>query len=187
MDYTVITPFDLNTFNVGKQDRFNQVDWNLQKARIEVAWHKFGKGNVVADATGVGDPIVEDLSRSGMRVEPFKFTEQSKRDLLQHLAVLLEQDKIKIPNDPDLLAELDAIQWELTDSGKTRISTVEGMHDDRVMSLALAVWGCNTRMPLVGAQPQSGITPDSPYDGTLPVHTPQKSMIDMQMELINKK
>jgi phage terminase large subunit len=30
-------------------------------------------------------------------------------------------------------------------------------------------------------------TPDSPYDGTLPIHTPQKSMIDMQMELINKQ
>lgn len=187
MDYTVITPFDINTFHALKQDRFNQVDWNLQKARIEVAWHKHNKGRVVADATGVGDPIVEDLIRSGMHVEPFKFTEQSKRDLLQHLAVLLEQDKIRIPNDPELLAELDAIQWELTDSGKTRIATVEGMHDDRVMSLALAVWGCNTPMPIFGTQLQGSATPDSPYDGTLPIHTPQKSMIDMQMDLINKK
>jgi hypothetical protein len=140
-DWTVITPFDLNTFQVLPQDRFNQVDWNLQKARMQVAWHRYGKGQVVADATGVGDPIVEDMINHGMSVQPFKFTEQSKKDLLTHLSILLEQDKIKIPNDPDLLAELDAIQWELSDTGKTRIGTVSGMHDDRVMSLALAVWG----------------------------------------------
>lgn len=148
-DYTVITPFDLHTFRVGKQDRFNQVDWNLQKARIEANYHRYRANNIVLDATGVGDPIVEDLTRQGMQVTPFKFTEQSKRDLLTHLAVLLEQDKIKIPNDPELLAELDAIQWELTEGGKTRIATVEGMHDDRVMSLALAVWGHDTPYNIV--------------------------------------
>lgn len=140
-DWTVITPFDLNTFHVLPQDRFNQIDWNLQKARIGVAHHKYNSAQIVADATGVGDPIVEDMINQGMPVEPFKFTEQSKRELLTHLSILIEQDKIKLPNDEELLAELDAIQWGLTDNGKTKITTVEGMHDDRVMSLALAVWG----------------------------------------------
>lgn len=170
-DWTVITPFDLNTFKVLKQDRFNQVDWNLQKARIQVAWHRFHKGRAVIDATGVGDPIVEDLGSQGMNVMPYKFTEASKRELLSHLAILLEQDKIKIPNDPDLLSELDSIQWELSDQGKTRIATVQGMHDDRVMSLALAVWGhhqpvFNVRVDLYNKQLQ-----DSKYDGTIPVTT----------------
>jgi hypothetical protein len=140
-DWTVITPFDLHTFKVLPQDRFNQIDWNLQKARIGVAYHKYNRGRMVVDATGVGDPIAEDLNNQGMQVEPFKFTEQSKRELLTHLSILLEQDKIKIPNDEELLAELDAIQWGLSDNGKTKITTVEGMTDDRVMSLALAVWG----------------------------------------------
>jgi len=143
-DWTVITPFDLNTFKVLPQDRFNQIDWNLQKARIGVAYHKHNKGLAVVDATGVGDPIAEDLINQGINVEPFKFTELSKRELLTHLSILLEQDKIKIPKDEDLLAELDAIQWGLSDNGKTKITTVEGMTDDRVMSLALAVWGKST-------------------------------------------
>lgn len=141
MDYTVITPFDVNSFKVLKQDRFNQIDWNLQKARIEVASRRCNSAPLVVDATGVGDPVVEDLSQQGLTVTPYKFTEQSKKDLLTHLAVLMEQDRIKIPNDPDLLAELDAIRWDISDSGKTKIATIEGMHDDRVMSLALAVWG----------------------------------------------
>lgn len=171
-DWTVITPFDLNTFKALKQDRFNQVDWNLQKARIQVAWHRYYKGRAVMDATGVGDPIVEDLGNGGMNVMPYKFTEQSKRELLSHLAILLEQDKIKIPNDPDLLAELDAIQWELSDQGKTRIATVQGMHDDRVMSLALAVWGHHEPVYNVKVESYNQQTPDSKYDGTIPTHQP---------------
>lgn len=146
-DWTVITPFDLHTFRVLKQDRFNQVDWNLQKARIEAAYLRFNRGRLVMDATGVGDPVVEDLAHKGLTVEPFKFTEQSKRELLTHLAMLLEQDKIKLPNDPELLSELDAIQWGIGENGKTKIVTVEGMHDDRVMSLALAVWGKFNPLP----------------------------------------
>jgi hypothetical protein len=149
-DWTVITPFDLNTFKVLKQDRFNQIDWNLQKARIGVAFHKYNRAQTVADATGVGDPIVEDLINQGIPVTPFKFTEQSKRELLTHLSMLIEQDKIKLPNDPDLLAELDAIQWTLGENGKSKIDTVQGMHDDRVMSLALAVWGRSTPISIVG-------------------------------------
>lgn len=143
-DWTVITPFDLHTFKVLPQDRFNQVDWNLQKARIGVAHHKYNRAHLVVDATGVGDPIAEDLQNEGLPVTPFKFTEASKRELLTHLSILIEQDKIKLPNDENLLAELDAIQWGLTDTGKTQITTVQGMTDDRVMSLALAVWGHST-------------------------------------------
>ena len=168
-DWTVITPFDLNSFKALKQDRFNQVDWNLQKARILVAWHKYFKGLMPIDATGVGDPIVEDLGAQGVNVYPYKFTEQSKKELLTHLSLLLEQDKIKIPNDEGLLAELDAIQWELTDKGKTRIATVEGMTDDRVMSLALAVWGVSNPLPVHSTVRVQTYAPDSKYDGTLPI------------------
>lgn len=171
-DWTVITPFDRNTFRALKQDRFNQIDWNLQKARILLAWHKYGKGNANIDATGVGDPIVEDLARQGMTVNPFKFTEKSKRELLTHLALLLEQDKIKIPNDDELLAELDSIRWEMTENGRTRIATIEGMHDDRVMSLALAVWGASTPVMIRNTTPQEYVS-DSPYDGTVPVTQPE--------------
>lgn len=168
-DWTVITPFDLNTFHALKQDRFNQIDWNLQKARIQVAWHRFSKCRAVIDATGVGDPIVEDLSNQGMNVMPYKFTEASKRELLSHLAILLEQDKIKIPNDPDLLSELDAIQWELSEQGKTRIATIQGMHDDRVMSLALAVWGHHEPVFNVRVESYGQPVLDGKYDGTIPV------------------
>ena len=148
-DWTVLTPFNLNHFIVYPQDRFNQVDWNLQKARVEAMARRFGDALIVPDSTGVGDPIVEDLKNRGLNVygengEGFKFTEQSRERLLSNLAILLEQDKIKIPNDEGLISELESFRYELTERGKIKVTVPEGMHDDRVMSLALAVWGVNT-------------------------------------------
>lgn len=145
-DWTVITPFSLNHFIAYPQERFNQVDWNLQKARIEAAARRFGDALVWPDATGVGDPIVEDLKSRGLRIggengEGFKFTEQSRANLLNNLALLLEQDKIRIPDDEGLITELESFRYELTDKGKIKVTVPEGMHDDRVMSLALSVWG----------------------------------------------
>lgn len=145
-DWTVITPFNLNTFRVYPQDRFNQIDWNLQKARIQVAYGKYsGDRAVCIDATGVGDPIVEDLRREiNIPEKPFnhafKFTAQTKADLLRNLAILLEQDKIKIPNDEGLIAELESMRYVLS-NGSLKVSVPDNMTDDRVMSLALAVYG----------------------------------------------
>lgn len=139
-DFTVITPFDLTSFEVLPQERFNQVDWVLQKARIEAASLRYGNALIRVDATGVGDPVVEDLMARNLPVEPFKFTQQSKRNLLNNLALYLEQDKIKLPNDPELIQELNGFQYILNkDTGKIDVESVSE-HDDRVMSLALAVW-----------------------------------------------
>ena len=151
-DYTVITPFNRNKFVVYPQDRFNQVDWNLQKARIQVAVGKLQNAKVCIDRTGAGEPIVEDLKRVGVNIptEPFDhafvFTQQSRDNLLRHLAILLEQDKIKIPNDEGLIAELESFRYELSDRGTIKVSVPEGLHDDRVMSLALAVYGNTERV-----------------------------------------
>jgi phage FluMu gp28-like protein len=140
-DWTVITPLNLNTFTAYPQDRFNQIDWNLQKARIEASTRKHGNAKIVVDSTGVGDPIAEDLIKQGLNVEAFKFTETSRRQLLDNLAILLEQDFLKIPNDPGLIDELESFQYSLTDKGKIKVAVPDGTTDDRVMSLALACWG----------------------------------------------
>lgn len=145
-DWTVLTPFNLNHFIAYPQERFNQIDWNLQKAKVEATARRFNNALIWPDATGIGDPIVEDLKGRGLRIggeneEGFKFTEHSRQNLLNNLAILLEQDKIKIPDDEGLISELESFRFEMTDRGKIKVTVPEGMHDDRVMSLALAVWG----------------------------------------------
>ena len=143
-DWTVITPFCLNCFHALPQERFNNVDWNLQKSRIEVAALKNNNAKVWVDATGVGDPITEDLQRTNLSVEGFKFTETSRRQLLDNLSMLLEQDKIKLPDDEGLKAELESFMFTLSEQGKIKVGVPDGMTDDRVMSLALAVWQVTT-------------------------------------------
>lgn len=147
-DFTVITPFNLTNFRAYKQDRFNQVDWNLQKAKVELCYMKHSKGDVQAkvliDSTGVGDPIYEDLARRIPSIEGMNFAGGRRDDLLNNLALLIEQGKIKIPHDETLLGELQSFQYVLKTSagGKHRIAmeVPENVHDDTVMSLALAVW-----------------------------------------------
>lgn len=139
-DFTVITIIDLHTFHVHKQERFNQIDWNLQKAKIEATYHRYGKPLIYIDSTGVGDPIYEDLFRKGLRVESFKFTEQSRKDLLNNLALKIEQDKIKLPNNEILINELRSMVYEMGNTGKIKLKVPDGLHDDCIMSLALAVW-----------------------------------------------
>lgn len=143
-DWTVLTPFSLTHFIVYPQERFNQIDYNLQKAKIEAAARRHNNAIIWPDSTGVGDPIVEDLKLRGLNIgnegEGFKFTETSRQNLLNNLAILLEQDKIRIPDDAGLITELESFQYSLSDNGKIRVRAPEGLHDDRVMSLALAVW-----------------------------------------------
>jgi hypothetical protein len=143
-DYTVVTPFDLMTFKVGKQERFNQIDYNLQKSRIVSAYSRFNKPTMTIDSTGVGDPISDDLSQDISNLERFTFTQKSRMDLLTNLQLLIQQQKIKIPNDPTLIAELKSFEYDISDNGKIGARCDDNLHDDCVMSLALAVWNIPT-------------------------------------------
>lgn len=139
-DFTVISVIDLNTFEQVAMERFNQVDWNLQKAKIEAIYHKWGKPRGYIDATGVGDPIVEDLVRQGVALEPIKFNEQNRKDILTSLSIQMEQAKIKLLDDPTLKSELSYFQYQLSDNGKLKVVVPDGLHDDTVFGTALSVW-----------------------------------------------
>lgn len=148
-DFTVLTAIDSHTFQVAKQERFNKLDWDLQKENIIKFIRYWNSGKVFMDTTGIGDPIFDDLTKQGISIEPFRFTEISREQLLNGLKILLEQNKIKIPNDEILTNELKSFQYELTGQ-KVKMKVPSGLHDDMVMSLALAVWGLSEKLPLEG-------------------------------------
>jgi phage FluMu gp28-like protein len=146
-DYTVITVTDLHTFDIVKQISFNKIDWNEQKEIIVKEVKYWNKGKTWIDSTGIGDPIIDDLIRQGLIIEPFHFTETSREQLLNNLKILLEQTRIKIPNDQELIDQLKAMQYELVGQ-KVKMRVPEGLHDDRIMSLALSVWGLYEKLPI---------------------------------------
>lgn len=139
-DFTVISVIDLNTFEQVYMERFNQIDWNLQKAKIQAVYYKYGKPKGFIDATGVGDPIVEDLTKQGIILEPIKFNELNRKDILSNLSIKMEELKIKLLNNQILKNELSYFQYQLSDTGKIKVAVPDGLHDDTVFATALSVW-----------------------------------------------
>ncbi len=140
-DFTVITVIDLYNNKVVHIDRFNELDWNMQKARITATAKRYNNARIILDSTGVGDPISDDLKRAGYVVDDFRYTNKSKQQLIEKLSIFIEQKMLNIPNNEMLLDELSAFGYSITDSGNMTYSAPEGAHDDMVNSLGLAVWG----------------------------------------------
>ena len=65
-------------------------------------------------------------------------TPDTKAAAIEALALAFERGEIRILNDPVLTGELQAYEVDRTPSGIVRYSAPDGMHDDCVMSLALA-------------------------------------------------
>ena len=100
---------------------------------------------VLVDMSGVGDYIVEDMKNAGItQTEGVKFTIETKQELAQWLKQCMNEKRLKIPYDPDLIAELNIERFELTKDGKIRFSHPEGTNDDRFWSLALAAYASRT-------------------------------------------
>ena len=92
------------------------------------------------DSTGVGDPILERLQRqAGLLFEGYHFTGPSKQRLMEGLAVAIQQAEVGYPEGP-IVDELENFEYVYTRTG-VRYSAPEGLHDDCVCSLALAVHG----------------------------------------------
>ena len=138
-DYTVITVYDRATNAQVYQDRFKTIEWPFQKKRIATIAKHYNSALTIIDATGVGDPIADDLSRVGVAVEAFKFTEISKKEIVEKLSIWIEQKKIKMLPIEETGFEFDNYSYEMGPTGKIRYGAREGFHDDIVMSHALAV------------------------------------------------
>ena len=156
-DYTVLTVYDRSTNSQVYQDRFNTIEWPFQKKRIKGISDHYLHALCVIDATGLGDPIADDLARSGVPVEPFKITEQSKKDLIEKLSIWIEQKTLKILNIEETLNEFDNFNYEIGESGKIKYGAPQGFNDDIVIAHALAVWSLQPLYKEVMVKPKTRI------------------------------
>jgi hypothetical protein len=139
-DFTVITVYDRESNRQVYQDRFQTFEWPFQKTKIKAISDHYNQALVMLDATGLGDPIADDLTRAGVPVEPFKITEQTKKDIIEKLSVWIEQKQLHMISTEDTLIEFDNFSYEIGPTGRIRYNAPEGYHDDIVISQALAVW-----------------------------------------------
>jgi hypothetical protein len=143
-DYTVISVFDTTTNSQVYQDRFNTLEWPFQKKKIaEIAKH-YNNALIQLDATGIGDPVADDLLRLGLNVNPIKITNELKKEMVEKLSIWIEQQKIRLINIEESLKEYDNYSYEIARNGRITYNARLGYHDDIVTSHFLAVWGLQT-------------------------------------------
>ncbi len=142
---------------IERMENENKTSWNYQKEKIRAVSAAYNQAVVVLDSTGVGDPIVEDLQRQGVRVwheqlsgnlerPGVKFTSISKENIIERLKVAIEMKMIIIPNHPVLIKELEIFEATILPSRSYRYAAPEGKHDDGVIALALALWGIRSEV-----------------------------------------
>ena len=136
-DFTVLTVMTV----AGEMvyfDRFNQIDYQVQLGRLRALADRFKPFAIIAESNSMGAPLIEQLQRAGLPVQPFTTTNASKTAAIDALALAFERGDVAILPDPILVGELQAYEMERLPSGLLRYSAPDGMHDDAVMSLALA-------------------------------------------------
>lgn len=138
-DFTVITVYDRQTNSQVYQDRFAEINWVFQKKRIAAISKHYNNALVILDATGLGDPICDDLIRDQVPVTPFKITNESKKEMIEKLSIYIEQKRIRMLDIEETFREFSIFTYDMSPSGRIRYNAPEGMHDDIVISHALAV------------------------------------------------
>jgi hypothetical protein len=137
-DFTVIAVLDTTDNQLVALDRFNQIDYTVQVGRLKALAERFRPSQIVAERNSMGEPLIEQLQRDGLPVQPFTTTNASKAEAVDALALAFERSDIAILPDPVLIGELQAFEARRLPSGMLRYEAPSGMHDDTVMALALA-------------------------------------------------
>jgi len=137
-DFTVLSVLDDNG-HLCAFDRFSQLDWVFQRKRIVNLCQQYN-ARLLIDSTGVGDPIYDALRREQLHVEGFKFTNASKKDLIENLSINIENQTVSYPDIPELINEMGLFGFTTGKTGLIHYGAPEGYHDDCVISLALACW-----------------------------------------------
>jgi hypothetical protein len=137
VDWTVLTVIDCDTRQVVGFERFQKIDWSFQKEKIAAMAKRYNNAFIIIDSTGVGDPIEQDLEHMNLGVRGYKFTETSKKQLVEKLILAIEDRRITYPRIPEMLEELEA--FDIDEKG--HYGAPIGFHDDCVISLGLGVEG----------------------------------------------
>jgi hypothetical protein len=130
-DYTCIVGLHQNG-SIAYFERF-QKDWSSTTAILKML---IGTTPALIDSTGVGDPIVEELVKICPNAEGFKFTSESKQQIMLELATSVQKREVSILQGV-MQEEMESFEYTYSARG-VRYSAPDGMHDDTVCALALA-------------------------------------------------
>lgn len=138
VDYTVVSVLDTESKHMVYMDRFNRVDYNVLADRLAALSHRWKLDAMKVEANSIGQPVIDAIRAKGVPVIPFTTTGATKQTVIQNLQSAFEHGEIAVINDPILIGELLSFESKRNPSGSFSYAAPEGMHDDCVMSLAIA-------------------------------------------------
>jgi len=137
-DYSVVVIIDSQGIIVD-YIRFNDVEMKECAKRINTILKKWNYPLAYLEVNqwqGILD-MLRDIDCEN--VQPFVTTAKSKKEMINNLCNVFEQNKIKIPDDKYIISEFEAFKY--TYNPRTRNTTFaapEGLHDDFIIATAIA-------------------------------------------------
>lgn len=137
VDYTVVSVFDVAEKRMVYMDRFNRVEYPVLEERLAAVYKRFNMQTMVIESNSIGRPVIDHMRKRNLSIQEFTTTNATKTAVIQKLQAAFEHGEISILNDPTLIGELQAFEGTQM-STYWKYGAPAGMHDDTVMSLAIA-------------------------------------------------
>ena len=142
-DFTVLIIMDADERRVVYHKFWDSQSWVQVQQHIAAISEEWGLQRIMADATGMGRAMVEDLMTYNMPVEGVSLQKNVREQMLASLTVAMEHKTITFPAIPILLRQLRAFQHIRMSNGNFKAQAPAGEHDDEVFALGLALSACN--------------------------------------------
>ena len=108
--------------------------------KLAKIWHP---KRVTVETNSIGNVyfglLRDKLKGMNIPVAGFTTTNDTKDKIISKLQVLLQNNKIELYADPELLVELSVYEMTFSKTGKRVMNAKAGFHDDLIMSLAIAI------------------------------------------------
>lgn len=122
-------------------EHWSQMDYSNQVGLMGELKKRFPIAVGYCDQSGVGESVMEDISRALPNVEGIQFTTNSKIEMAAVLRARFETKTIEIPNDKKLIMQINGLHYNISKVGNLLFESPEKerIHDDYLWALAL---GC---------------------------------------------
>lgn len=135
----------------------NRMDFTMQRRFIVDKLSKWHNVIALPERNSIGVPNIEMLMQDGVKIGKgvdeamgFNTTSSTKAELIHRLATAIEKQAVKLPKE--YADELRAYEVETT-TVTPKFSAPQGLHDDRVIAAALAVWQMGKYVEMPDKQP----------------------------------
>lgn len=116
---------------------FKEINITVEKNSIGQIFYDVLKDKIDEYETNFNDNEVDWRKEIEINIYQFNTTNKSKKRIIEKLTMLFENDKIVIPNDEKLLAQLSSFEAKINENGTVVYKGANGGHDDLVLSLVI--------------------------------------------------